>query len=131
MHDPNPAPALTHDDPFAPHAHHLEQALSKIYLIHTIEALLVAITGLFIILYYLPLSAFAILQCVGWCLLVITIGKFILDKRRKKILLQTLTQLDAAEISGSNFEAFISAHRSQYELVHAALTRLSRTSSIH
>jgi len=131
MHDPNPVSDITHDDPFAPYAHHFEQALSQIYLIHTLEALLVAIVGVFLILYYLPLSTFAILQCVGWCLMVITLGKFILDKRRKKALRQILILLEAKEISCSGFEAFVSAHHSQYELAHATLTRLNRASSTH
>ncbi len=102
-------------------ADYFEHALAKIYILVTLNAVLVAAVGAFFVFIILGWSTFALLQAIGFLFLGLLIGMALLrhGKRKKKLEMDKLLQ--AEDLKFEDFFVLIEKNQFEYAMCYALL----------
>lgn len=94
-----------------------EKKLEKIYLSVTVEALLIAITSIGVILYYLRLTAFTVLQAIGAILIILLVASIVLMFRKKSIKKKLILELEQNASGEAELKTYLEQNPLEFELI--------------
>ena len=100
-----------------PIAERAEKQMEKVYLSVTIEALIIEITALGVIFYYLHLTAFTVMQAIGASLIILLVASIVIMLRKKRIKKKIVDELEQSGISAEAFKTYLEANTLEYELI--------------
>ena len=115
-------PHATHDDQkLRPHADGLENALARIYVTATVDALLIAVAGSGFVFAMMGWSTLSLLQSIGFMLFGLLVGMALLRVSKKKQLDDAKLLLEADKISFDTFSHYLTSHPIDFVLASALI----------
>ncbi|GEM_PF-6031337 len=94
-----------------------EKKLEKLYLTVTVEALLIGITSIGVIFYYLQLTTFTVLQAIGTVLIVLLVASIVLMIRKKNIKKKLVFELEQNASNESELKTYLEQNPLEFELI--------------